>query len=388
MKRLLILSTILLSIIGCTHNAPKNYYEIEGRVTGVEEGTVFTLFRIDGEAGMGIDRDTLREGRFYFRVTPEAAKEHMTILCWRDDFPSMELHLWAEAGDKVRIHGTDKLIYTWSVKGGADLNRSWQGYVRCAEDLYREVQQLMIMENTLGQKAGEAGADPADLQAQYESLGRQQQQLIGKIHGRLIDYMQRHKMDEVGMIHLEEMARMCRYLPDYPHHEAVKEIYNSLSNEWQKHPASEQIRSYLYPVKEVVVGERFFDGTLYDLAGNTHTISELEGSYILIELWSGGCGPCIMALPEMNEIAEKYSGQLQVVSISTDGEKMWRESSQKYPITWHNWSDGKEMSGICAHYDQMGTPSYTLISPEGIVIDRWKGYGNGSLRVKISEHIK
>lgn len=65
----------------------------------------------------------------------------------------------------------------------------------------------------------------------------------------------------------------------------------------------------------------------------------------------------------------------------------WREASEQHPITWHNWSDGKRGTGIYAHYEQSGIPNYVLISPEGIVIDQWVGYGSGSLKLKIAEHL-
>lgn len=379
----------LLALVAC-HQTPKEYYEIEGRVRGVEDGVVFSLFRINGRAGMAIDHDTLRDGRFFFRVKPEAdGREQMTILCWNEDFPSMALHLWVEAGDCVRIEGEDPLIFTWKVKGPAPENRSWQGYNNCARDYYEELQRLTIEENALRLKAQNEGLDQATVQSLWDSLGRLQQEVVvPKIHGRLIERMQRVKMDEVGLIRLEEMANMCRYYNSYPHREAVEALYNSLNAEWLGHPIAQRIHGLLYPVKVVAKGEPMVDGELYDLAGNRHTLGELRGEYILLDFWSAGCGPCMMALPEMAEMAEKYRGRLQVVSITTDGDAMWRKTSAEHPISWHNWSDGKERTGIYAHYDQQGIPNYTLISPEGIILDRWMGYGSGSLRMKMAEHIK
>ena len=140
MKRLILLFCVALCLVACGPDTPKDYYEIEGRVANVEDGAVFTLFRIDGNAGMGIAHDTLRGGKFHFRITPEAAKEHLTLLCWRDDFPSMAAHIWAEAGDKVVITGKDKLVYTWKVVGPAPENRSSQRYIGYAKELYNELQ--------------------------------------------------------------------------------------------------------------------------------------------------------------------------------------------------------------------------------------------------------
>lgn len=385
----MILLMVLPGLMAC-HQTPKEYYEIEGRVRGVDDGVVFSLFRINGRAGMAIDHDTLRDGRFFFRVKPEAAeREQMTILCWHNDFPSMALHLWAEAGDRVRVEGNDPLIFTWEVKGPAPENRSWQGYNNCARDLYDELQRLTIEENKLRFKVQNEGLDQATAQSLYDSLGRLQQEVVvPKIHGRLIERMQRVQMDEVGLIRLEEMASMCRYYKDYPHRKAVEGLYNSLDAKWLEHPAAQRIHDLLYPVKEVTKGEPMVDGELFDLAGNRHTLGELGGEYILLDFWSAGCGPCMMALPEMAELAEKYRGRLQVVSVTTDTEDLWRKTSAEHPISWHNWSDGKERGGLYAHYDQPGIPNYTLISPDGIILDRWVGYGLGSLKMKLGQYLE
>ena len=108
----------------------------------------------------------------------------------------------------------------------------------------------------------------------------------------------------------------------------------------------------------------------------------------MVDFWSCGCGPCVMAMPEMGTIAEEYKDCLEVVSITTNGNEQWREVSASHSITWHNWSDGKRGTGIYAHYEQSGILNYILISPEGIVIDQWLGYGKGSLKLKLEEHIR
>lgn len=38
--------------------------------------------------------------------------------------------------------------------------------------------------------------------------------------------------------------------------------------------------------------------------------------------------------------------------------------------------------------NQGSIPNYTLISPDGRIIDRWIGYGKGSLLQKVAEHLE
>jgi len=35
----------------------------------------------------------------------------------------------------------------------------------------------------------------------------------------------------------------------------------------------------------------------------------------------------------------------------------------------------------------IGIPNYVLISPEGIIVDKWAGYGTGLLKQKVGENL-
>lgn len=389
MKKLFIAMLSAVALMAC-NSTPKDYYEIAGKVTGVDDGVKILLFRQNGQSGTAIARDTLENGEFYFRVTPESTEtEHLHILCLGEGFAMMSLDLYASAGDKVRIKGTDNLCYTWRVKGPAPEIKYSQAYVNVARDLYNEIQRTSIEQDRLRSLAQQPDADKAQLKAQYDSLESVNDQLLIKIHKKQIELMKRRKMNAIGLQRLNEMAMMCRYYSEvYPLREQVEEIYHSLDEEWLKHPTAENIRVSLFPPRQVTIGEPLIDGELYDLDGEPHSLTELRGEYILLDMWNRGCGPCIMALPEMGEIAEKYKGRLQVVSITTDNDSAWKEASKQHAMSWNNWSDGKGESGIYASYDMAAIPCYTLISPDGIVIDRWTGYGKGSLLSQIAEHIK
>lgn len=71
------------------------------------------------------------------------------------------------------------------------------------------------------------------------------------------------------------------------------------------------------------------DADLYDLAGNIHHLADYKGKYLLIDFWSRGCGPCMMALPEMREIFETQKDKVTVISLSTDTEKAGKKSPRQ-----------------------------------------------------------
>lgn len=389
MKRIFAFVLSAVTFVAC-NTAPADYYEIIGKVKGVEDGVPVMLYRISGGVGHGIARDTITDGQFYFRITPQSAeKERLSLRCIGEGFPMMSVNLWASAGDKIRVKGGNNLLYTWRVKGPADEIASWQAYIQNSRDLYDDMQRANIEQNQLQALSRQPDADLQQLRTKYDSLDRLDSQLQVEIGKRDLELMKRRKMDIVGMEKLSGMAMMCHYYADsYPLRDAVVEAYNSLSEEWKQHSKADAIRASLFPPRQVEIGQPLIDGELYDLAGNRHTLGELKGEYILIDIWSSGCGPCIMAFPEMKQITEKYKGRLQVVSITQDGDSAWRKAAEHHPMVWNNLSDGKAASGICASYFRGAIPCYTLISPDGIVVDHWEGYAEGTLLQKIAEHVK
>ena len=119
------------------------------------------------------------------------------------------------------------------------------------------------------------------------------------------------------------------------------------------------------------------DGTFYDLAGNVHHLADFRGKWLLLDFWSRGCYACVMAIPELHEFANKYADIAEVISLSLDTDEMWREASASYSLEGNNWNEGKEDLGLYRNFGAEGMPTFVLVSPEGIVTDRFLGYSKG-----------
>lgn len=382
---------LTLMLGACASPQPKDYYEIVGEVKNVEDSTIINLFRREGDVGRTIATDTIIGGKFYFKIKPDSLmKDELSLGCHRSkQFPSMSATLWASAGDYVKVTGENTLIYTWEVKGGAPENATWQAYLNDSRELFDEYQRNSVLQKELSTQARslpkeERGA----LKLKNDSLESINNKLMNQIGANEIQRMKKTEVDAIWMDKLRGLALSVKYTKDYPYKEEAIALYNSLTEEQKQHRLAQEAYTMLFPPQHVEVGKEMADTDLFDLQGNKHRLAELKGKYILIDFWSSGCGPCIMAIPEMGELATTYKDKLNIVSISTDNKNVWERASKEHPMTWNNWNDMKGNAGIYAQYDQGGIPNYTLISPEGIILEQWMGYGEGSLKKRIGEYLK
>ncbi|MBE6287768.1 MAG: AhpC/TSA family protein [Mediterranea massiliensis] len=387
-----ILWIVLLALTACA-GQPKDYYEIFGKVENVEDSTVIMLFRRMGKMGKGIAKDTIIGGKFYFKIKPDSlVKDALSLGCYQNsEFPSKGLELWASAGDRIKVEGKNTLIYTWDVKAQAPENAVLRAYINDSRQLWDEFQQILISQNKLRQHRRKAKLEEIKtLKQQYDSLEQLSHLIIGKINENEIRRMKQTKVDEIWMSKLQTLATSSKYTLNFPasRKEAIIALYNSLTEEQKQHQLAQEACALLFPPQHVKVGEEMKDADLYDLQGGLHHLSELKGKYILIDFWSRGCGPCINAIPELKELVTLFPNRLNVVSISLDTKEVWQEATNRYDMTGNNWNDLKGEAGIYSQYRQGGIPDYTLISPEGIVLEQWMGYGKGSLKAKLAEYLK
>ncbi len=104
---------------------------------------------------------------------------------------------------------------------------------------------------------------------------------------------------------------------------------------------------------------------------NTSSINK----YILLDFWGTWCKPCISCTPALKKINEKYQHEnFQLISIARDESSSdVKNYLKKENISWINLFDPVSNPEICTKYVINAFPTFILIDPNGIIIERVTG---------------
>ncbi len=111
-------------------------------------------------------------------------------------------------------------------------------------------------------------------------------------------------------------------------------------------------------------------------------VPDREGKYLLVDFWATWCGPCIRAIPHMNELHSEFKDELTVVGISNESRA--KVESMKGPKM--DYYSAIDTSGAMAGFFQIRSiPHVVLMDPEGTVL--YKGHPAYLSAEKVSELI-
>ena len=398
MKRL----GLFLAIAGCfafcaaCSDVPKSGAVIMGELSGFAPDDSITVFLMhsEGQAGRSIMSDTLKNGHFIFRLDSLTGEKRYALSLMRihKDIGAYDMlghgpDLYLEPGALVRIKGEGRYLPIAKVSSPVKDQKLRQRFIsKMSQEDWKRSQDLFIEYYALLNDYY-YGSDTT--RAYKESLKRKMTENMAATDSvgmllteQKLEIMETEPFGEYALTELSSIASFVSSgYKDFPkYRETVTRLANRLTEEQKQTRQGKEILSYLQQVTKVSVGDTVPGYEYVDADGGKHYLSELRGKWLLLDFWSLGCGPCVGAAKELRQLSNEIGGKnLQLVSISVDGEEGWKEASELHQITWTNWRDPMGLAGSIRAYNQNGIPVFVLVDPEGIIKDIQLGHYDGLL---------
>lgn len=118
------------------------------------------------------------------------------------------------------------------------------------------------------------------------------------------------------------------------------------------------------PTGPVAAGDDYRDFTAILTDGSTFTLSDHEGSVILLNFWATWCGPCVGEMPAFPRLVEKYGDDLTLIAVdlgenAKDVESFLERNGYDFPVALD--PDG----AVGSLYPTDGIPYTVLIGRDG-----------------------
>ncbi len=115
-----------------------------------------------------------------------------------------------------------------------------------------------------------------------------------------------------------------------------------------------------------------------DTLGNTVSLSQYRGSYIVVDFWATWCGDCRKETPELKKLYAELGGKMadgtpiEFLGYSFDRDSTaWKDYLKKEEMAWPQISTlqprWKEIA-VTAQYRINWIPAFIVVSPEGTVL--------------------
>ncbi len=134
-----------------------------------------------------------------------------------------------------------------------------------------------------------------------------------------------------------------------------------------------------------LLGKQAYPFSVTDISGKHYSLENLKGKIIVINFWFVECKPCLMEIPELNGLVEKYKGKEVVFLGFATNEKSKIESFIKTKKYDYNLvADSREIATL---YNVNAYPTHLIIDSNSIISYYVTGLGPTTVK-DLDRHIE
>lgn len=354
-------SALALTTLACSCTTNMKQTTLQGTLSGVESDTIviFSSNPLATGEKSRIDTVALIDNKFTYTLSDTSLMRIQIIpkplgnAAMRMSGPSTSI--FVAPGDQLAINGpvtgftiTGNKFYD-TMNSQTEIN----GINSQLENIQTEYMNLY--------KQG-ALTDSLKMSFQSRRIG-----ILDSLTQKQYEFIQANPNSELSAYYLttipvKRVDSAYSYLSDKVKSSAYAPLISIRMKQYEDYMAKEAAKAKLNP------GMPAPEFSLPNLKGETVTLEQFRGKYVVLDFWGTWCGWCIKGLPEMKTYYEKYKSQMEIVGIDCrDKEDKWREGVAEYQIPWVNVYNGFDTK-ILNDYAIAGFPTKAVIDQQGNIV--------------------
>jgi thiol-disulfide isomerase/thioredoxin len=106
--------------------------------------------------------------------------------------------------------------------------------------------------------------------------------------------------------------------------------------------------------------------------GQTASLSQLRGKYVLLQFWGSWCGPCRQENPYLVQLYKQFHAKgFEIFSVGIEhNENRWRNAIEQDQMSWpyHTMESAEFTGSLAKQFNIKSIPTTFLLNPEGIIM--------------------
>lgn len=334
-------------MIGCQQHR----FQIEGHITGMENGSQIMLFKFKGDTIFSVDTTTIQNGKFSFEG--REFLDDIAILTsgnYPEKVKAMEVVL--EKGCLV-VNMDSVCLVT-----GTPMNDIYNSYKKKYADYQAKINSLI-----------EHGANPewmpnnSELKLLVDELNEYKKSVIvANIKNPVGLRLFKNQINNISLKDSVFHTVLCQIDQKFRSDREIVKIIESRRIEQEKNER-----------EVLMVGKTFIDFELITPEKKVVKLSDYmsNSKFTIIEFWASWCAPCIAEVPRLNKLYGKYKNKgLEIISISLDDNiNNWQRAIKRVDAPWIHLSDLKgKPSALSEAYCVDVIPRSLLLDENGSII--------------------
>lgn len=128
-----------------------------------------------------------------------------------------------------------------------------------------------------------------------------------------------------------------------------------------------------------LIGKKAFPFTVTDIFGNNYSLQELKGKVLVINFWFAECKPCVMEMPELNALVDKYKNNNDAIFLgfTTNDKSKINQFLKTKTFKYNIIPDSKQIAEL---YNVNSYPTHIIIDKNSTIMHYTTGLAPNTIK--------